>query len=346
MAAPDHYATLGLTPFAPAADIKRAFRCLAAEHHPDKNPGDDDAAERFKRIAEAYTALSDVAARAAYDAAISSEPEPVAPAPYLTPSAIHWVARADAPPAPVSVRLCNHGGCHDITEFGPDRTTGTFWHLDGGEIVLRDDALCDFHILPSLASMGPGTHVDQIVFSIDGATAELPIRLELAPAAGRATPSDLASIDAFTALPIPLDTSDNNGLWRMGLGGSLLVMASSAGGLSLPSPTAIHHGSFFIVLHDFSANAAEVIQRYAMPTLIFGGACLLVNLSLAPWRTHALAGAAAILGAATGAASAIVCIAVLAVLLVNLVIWAAMVLVMVAIVFAILVGMGSVMLSG
>jgi len=64
----DHYATLGVPPDATTAAIKKAYRKLARQHHPDTNPGDPDAAERFKAITEAYEVLSDPARRQAYDA--------------------------------------------------------------------------------------------------------------------------------------------------------------------------------------------------------------------------------------------------------------------------------------
>lgn len=63
----DLYAVLGVSPTATEDEIKRAFRRLAAEHHPDRNPDDKRAATRFKRINAAYQVLSDPAERAAYD---------------------------------------------------------------------------------------------------------------------------------------------------------------------------------------------------------------------------------------------------------------------------------------
>lgn len=67
MAERDYYAELGLPRTASADEIGRAFRRLAAQHHPDRNPGDKQAEERFKRVAEAYNVLSDPKSRAAYD---------------------------------------------------------------------------------------------------------------------------------------------------------------------------------------------------------------------------------------------------------------------------------------
>ena len=63
----DYYADLGVSKTASSDDIGRAFRKLAARYHPDRNPGDKSAEEKFKRIAEAYNVLSDPKSRAAYD---------------------------------------------------------------------------------------------------------------------------------------------------------------------------------------------------------------------------------------------------------------------------------------
>jgi hypothetical protein len=63
----NHYATLGLSPDCPQEQIKAAYRQLVLLHHPDQNPSDEAAVERFLEIKEAYDILSDPAARAAYD---------------------------------------------------------------------------------------------------------------------------------------------------------------------------------------------------------------------------------------------------------------------------------------
>ena len=63
----NYYATLGITQDATGEDIKRAFRRLARQYHPDLNPGDQTAEERFKAAGEAYEVLSDPVRRAQYD---------------------------------------------------------------------------------------------------------------------------------------------------------------------------------------------------------------------------------------------------------------------------------------
>ena len=64
----DFYAVLGVSKDASAAAIKKAYRTLAKKYHPDRNPDDAAAAEKFKEIGEAYAVLSDEAERKQYDA--------------------------------------------------------------------------------------------------------------------------------------------------------------------------------------------------------------------------------------------------------------------------------------
>jgi molecular chaperone DnaJ len=65
----DYYAALGVPKDADAADIKKAYRKLARDLHPDKNPGNTEAEGRFKEVSEAYDVLSDPKRRAEYDEA-------------------------------------------------------------------------------------------------------------------------------------------------------------------------------------------------------------------------------------------------------------------------------------
>jgi molecular chaperone DnaJ len=67
MAKQDFYETLGVAKSASADEIKKAYRKLAMKHHPDRNPGDKSAEQKFKEISEAYDVLKDDQKRAAYD---------------------------------------------------------------------------------------------------------------------------------------------------------------------------------------------------------------------------------------------------------------------------------------
>jgi molecular chaperone DnaJ len=63
----DYYQLLGVAKNCSADDLKKAYRKLAMQHHPDKNPGNKDAEHKFKEISEAYQILCDDGRRAAYD---------------------------------------------------------------------------------------------------------------------------------------------------------------------------------------------------------------------------------------------------------------------------------------
>jgi molecular chaperone DnaJ len=67
MAKPDFYETLGVSRSADEKELKSAFRKLAMQYHPDRNPGDQEAERKFKEIGEAYEFLKDPQKRAAYD---------------------------------------------------------------------------------------------------------------------------------------------------------------------------------------------------------------------------------------------------------------------------------------
>jgi len=67
MAERDYYEVLGVSRDASQSDIKKSYRKLAMKHHPDQNPDDPKAEEKFKEIGEAYEVISDEDKRAAYD---------------------------------------------------------------------------------------------------------------------------------------------------------------------------------------------------------------------------------------------------------------------------------------
>ena len=63
----DFYEILGVSKSASADEIKKAYRKVAMQFHPDRNPGDKAAEEKFKEAAEAYEVLSDADKKAQYD---------------------------------------------------------------------------------------------------------------------------------------------------------------------------------------------------------------------------------------------------------------------------------------
>ena len=63
----DYYEVLGVDTNADAKEIKKAYRRVAMKYHPDRNPDDPDADEKFKEATEAYDVLTDGEKRAAYD---------------------------------------------------------------------------------------------------------------------------------------------------------------------------------------------------------------------------------------------------------------------------------------
>ena len=63
----DYYEVLGVSRDADDAALKKAYRSLAKKYHPDANPGDQAAADKFKEASEAYAVLSDAEKRRQYD---------------------------------------------------------------------------------------------------------------------------------------------------------------------------------------------------------------------------------------------------------------------------------------
>ena len=72
----DYYSLLGIKRSANPTEIKQAYRKMVFRYHPDRNPEDDQAAEMFKQVLEAYETLSDGERRAAYDEANQPAEEP------------------------------------------------------------------------------------------------------------------------------------------------------------------------------------------------------------------------------------------------------------------------------
>jgi hypothetical protein len=67
IAVPNYYEILGVSPDASQAEIKKSFRNLALQHHPDKNKNSEESKQKFMKIIEAYEVLSDEQARKNYD---------------------------------------------------------------------------------------------------------------------------------------------------------------------------------------------------------------------------------------------------------------------------------------
>jgi len=71
---PDYYALLGIKRSASAEEVKRAYRKAVFRYHPDRNPGDEEAAGKFKQVLDAYEVLSDHRKRATYDESAHAQP--------------------------------------------------------------------------------------------------------------------------------------------------------------------------------------------------------------------------------------------------------------------------------
>ena len=67
MSKADFYSVLGVEKTCDTAGLKSAYRKLAMQYHPDRNPGDTEAEHKFKEVSEAYDTLKDPQKRAAYD---------------------------------------------------------------------------------------------------------------------------------------------------------------------------------------------------------------------------------------------------------------------------------------
>src|SRR5438045_542545 len=106
------YDVLGVAKNASEAEIKKAYRKLARQYHPDKNPGDKAAEERFKEVQTAYDVLSDAEKRRQYDTFGSTDGRRGGPA---GPGGFNWTT----------------GGDFDIGDLG-DLLGGLFGNRGGG----------------------------------------------------------------------------------------------------------------------------------------------------------------------------------------------------------------------
>jgi len=95
----DHYETLGVPRTAAAGEIRKAHRKLVRQYHPDLNPGDKLAEERFKRVQQAYEVLIDPKARRTYD---------------------QTAFKPEAPPTRTPAGTARGGRPHPATDAGPD----------------------------------------------------------------------------------------------------------------------------------------------------------------------------------------------------------------------------------
>ena len=134
----DYYEVLGVPRGASEAEIKKAYRRLARDHHPDANPNDSGAEERFKELTEAYEVLSNPQARQAYD------------------TYGHQVPRAGAGAGPGGPGGDPFGGFQDIFEaFFGDRFGGSFFGGAGTRSPSRgNDAEVEVEVTLKEAAFG------------------------------------------------------------------------------------------------------------------------------------------------------------------------------------------------
>jgi curved DNA-binding protein len=123
----DYYQTLGVGRNASAEEIKHAYRKLAMQYHPDRNPGDKAAEERFKEINEAHQVLSDPQKRTRYDQLGSSYSQYQQAGGH--PGGFNWEDWMSQSQGPGSVRV-EYGDINDI--FGEGGFSDFFTQIFGG----------------------------------------------------------------------------------------------------------------------------------------------------------------------------------------------------------------------
>src|SRR5438552_385840 len=92
----DYYEVLGISKSAKDEEIKKAYRKLARQYHPDRNPGDKQAETRFKEVQDAYDVLSDKQKREQYDRFGFAGPGP-GPSGFPGGGTFHWGAGPGSP---------------------------------------------------------------------------------------------------------------------------------------------------------------------------------------------------------------------------------------------------------
>ncbi len=121
----DYYTALGVPPDADEATIKQAYRALARQHHPDVNPGDQTAEERFKAINEAYQALGDPERRRTYDALRQEHRQSQRRGGPSNPGGFTWADRQAAPSQRAATGGMSPDDLRDM--FGEDAAFSDFF---------------------------------------------------------------------------------------------------------------------------------------------------------------------------------------------------------------------------
>ena len=132
--AQDLYGVLGLKKGASEADIRKAYRSLAKQHHPDLNPDDKAAEERFKKVSNAFSILNDADKRAAYDRGeIDEHGDPTHPAGAGGPGqGPYWRDFADGPGGRKYTYSHAEGGPEGFAAGGFDDILNEFLNRGGG----------------------------------------------------------------------------------------------------------------------------------------------------------------------------------------------------------------------
>lgn len=141
----NYYQILGVLPGCTQAEIKKAYRLLAVQYHPDKNAGNSESEERFKEISESYIVLGDVAKRSIYDSSNGHARPRVSPGGY-TPTGILLICKK------IKERVFNAGGKINkdmlftlVKDILTDETIDFLIHADDGitnNLIIDEVVVC------------------------------------------------------------------------------------------------------------------------------------------------------------------------------------------------------------